>query len=358
MIPTILLIEPAKQTAQSIKSILCHYNFLFIDALSDQDVQAAINNQAFDLILANCAWAQHHESRFPDKVPVVYLMEPSQLPQYEDWLLLENLDYLLTPVRAMDILLKINTYLPTVVPPQALLIMPVSESMGYLPVLLEAGIHSYQADTLDVAIKLFHTHHPDIVVLDASLSFDLIQSIHKDLQTFIQDKGLVFLSISSPELAAQPEFLSLEVCHTFAKPIWPRDVLLRFKQYLKKNKQDRPPSKKMHQTPISIKDEKEKLLQQIQVTLHHEIRNPLTSILIGSQALTHQFKEGTPEKAVLIGIETCSRRIKDVMDSLGNLKQLVVEDYMEGIEMLNLSKSLIAPSVPKETNSFSSKVSI
>ena len=78
------------------------------------------------------------------------------------------------------------------------------------------------------------------------------------------------------------------------------------------------------------------------MALHHEIRNPLTSILIGSQALTHQFKDGSPEKAVLNGIETCSRRIKEVMDSLGNLKQFVVDDYVDGIEMINLSKSTAA----------------
>ncbi|MCP4049103.1 MAG: hypothetical protein GY730_00120 [bacterium] len=84
---------------------------------------------------------------------------------------------------------------------------------------------------------------------------------------------------------------------------------------------------------------KEKLPEQINVTLHHEISSPLTSIMIGSQALSEWFADGSDEKHVISHIKDCSKRIKETMGSSGNLKNIIIDEYLDGIKMVNLSKS-------------------
>jgi signal transduction histidine kinase len=81
---------------------------------------------------------------------------------------------------------------------------------------------------------------------------------------------------------------------------------------------------------------KSEVVDRLKVTLHHEIRNPLTSIMIGSQALAHQFQEGSAEKKVLSSVEQSAKRIQTVMDTLLTNPHLPIEEYIEGVQMLSI----------------------
>ena len=63
--------------------------------------------------------------------------------------------------------------------------------------------------------------------------------------------------------------------------------------------------------------EKEKLVAKLQKSLQMDLRNPLTSVLIGSQALGRRFDDGSPEKSIIKELEYSVKKIKQIIDTFG-----------------------------------------
>jgi len=102
-----------------------------------------------------------------------------------------------------------------------------------------------------------------------------------------------------------------------------------------------------------IQSEKLASITQITVSLNHEINNPLTSVLADIQfALLKLRKNGVDTQGVtrtiscLEAAEQEALRIKSIMENLRKLTKPVVEDYIPGIKMININKSVEASSAP------------
>jgi two-component system, NtrC family, sensor kinase len=84
--------------------------------------------------------------------------------------------------------------------------------------------------------------------------------------------------------------------------------------------------------------EKEQLLKAIFVTLNHEIRNPLTSILMGSQVLKAKQDLDPDSKMIVHELEQGARRIRNTLEALDQLTTIELIEYVRGIMMVDLQK--------------------
>ncbi|MFA5928624.1 MAG: hypothetical protein WC838_04945, partial [Candidatus Margulisiibacteriota bacterium] len=96
-----------------------------------------------------------------------------------------------------------------------------------------------------------------------------------------------------------------------------------------------------------IQSEKLASITQITVSLNHEINNPLTSVLADIQFTLQKMKHYNNDPKELERIVLCLQtaeqealRIKSIMEDLRRLTRPVVEDYIPGIKMINIKKSV------------------
>lgn len=82
------------------------------------------------------------------------------------------------------------------------------------------------------------------------------------------------------------------------------------------------------------------LLNQVHVTLHHEIKSPLTGILIGAQALSKRVT--TEERPVLSEIIESAKKIQHTLDRLSSSTSIKSEEYLNGTQMAKFD----TPSTP------------
>ncbi|MFC1478660.1 hypothetical protein ACFL57_04300 [Candidatus Margulisiibacteriota bacterium] len=96
-----------------------------------------------------------------------------------------------------------------------------------------------------------------------------------------------------------------------------------------------------------IQSEKLASITQITVSLNHEINNPLTSVLADIQFALLKLRSGKYDMESAARAITCLQtaeqealRIKTIMEDLRRLTKPVVEDYIPGIKMINIKKSV------------------
>lgn len=214
----------------------------------------------------------------------------------------------------------------------------------------ERNYRIIEAEDGQKALDLIKKDMPDLILLDIVMpnlnGFETLKIIRGTPE--LQHLPVILVS-TVEEFSSKREGFLIGADDYIVKPFKPEELLLRVDVFLKiKKERDALVLKAVsltesqkelldHQSNI-VEKEKEILLKQVYVTLHHEIRNPLTSVLIGSQILKEKFGKDTPEKKILVEIETCAKRIRDVMDALGELKSIILEDYLAGIKMLHLPK--------------------
>lgn len=88
-----------------------------------------------------------------------------------------------------------------------------------------------------------------------------------------------------------------------------------------------------------LRQEKEELIRQIYLVLQQQIRHPMLSILAASEVLKEQFPTTIPAHNIACQIEICAKRIRDILETLGNLKTIVLDDYLYGTTMVDFEKS-------------------
>jgi len=215
---------------------------------------------------------------------------------------------------------------------------------------LEDQYHIIECDSGQKAIDLIAEEKPDLILLDVLMpemnGFETCRLIKKNPKT--KEIPVIFVT-ALEEILAKKEGFDIGADDYITKPYDTEELILRVSLSLKmKREQDSIKSRLLEVARESrklskdqekvIEKEKELLLRQIYVSLHHEIRNPLTTILIGSQLLdTMKLKE--TEKKIISEIISCSKRIRDIMDSLGKMKNIVLEDYVKGTKMVKMKDS-------------------
>jgi DNA-binding response OmpR family regulator len=85
---------------------------------------------------------------------------------------------------------------------------------------------------------------------------------------------------------------------------------------------------------------------EMTVTLHHEINNPLMSAFADVELLLNDINVA-PEtlKQGLTDIKQALRRIRDIVQRIGKLREVRSKDYLRGVKMLDLERKESEPSV-------------
>ena len=95
----------------------------------------------------------------------------------------------------------------------------------------------------------------------------------------------------------------------------------------------------------AIQGERVAVISQLAVAMRHEVNNALATILAEGQLLEADARLTHPEDAQsLQSILVMTRRIRDSMDRLVTLTEAPVTTYVEGVQMIDLSKLRAPPS--------------
>jgi len=88
-----------------------------------------------------------------------------------------------------------------------------------------------------------------------------------------------------------------------------------------------------------IKDQKRELIKNIYGKLYDTVSGPLHTILEESFDLSKYYNPHSPEYKISKEVEHCAVRLKNILSSLANMNTIVLEDYIQGVPMVNLQKS-------------------
>jgi signal transduction histidine kinase len=99
----------------------------------------------------------------------------------------------------------------------------------------------------------------------------------------------------------------------------------------------------------AIEGERVVVIKQLAVTMRHEVNNALAAILAEGQLLEHDAVLTHPEdKQSLQNIMIMARRIQHSIDTLVNVTQAPITEYVEGVSMIDLNKLTSAHQRPKD----------
>ena len=77
---------------------------------------------------------------------------------------------------------------------------------------------------------------------------------------------------------------------------------------------------------------------EMTVTLHHEINNPLMAAYADVEILLANTDAGAHERVGLENIRDALRRIRDIVQRIGGLREARSKDYLKGVRMLDLEE--------------------
>lgn len=177
----------------------------------------------------------------------------------------------------------------------------------------------------------------DILIIDVSWQFPNHSSFDHFLfdMANIDNTNIFYLAtkedIIFKSLHQKPRHFILNL------PLDLHDVIWKLTKVVsKKNAVNDEKSEKV----FSIDDfdaEKEKLITKLQKSLQMDLRNPLTSVLIGSQALGRRFDDGSPEKSIIKELEYSIKKIKQIVDTFGSDEDAVFKQDTTKSSFFSLS---------------------
>jgi DNA-binding response OmpR family regulator len=347
----ILIIETEIEVINKVKWSLAQEGLELIEATNYEEALNKINEHDLDLIyltadLPGADSLELYNSIISNpktkNLSLIFLTNIDDISIEQSLSLINSCDYIVKPLDIRELVLRTRKYLG-LAPTKILVIDQNQDIQDFIKKTLNAeGLAVKTAANSRAGHEIIKEFEPQLILIDAAIA-------HKEQPDFIDKTNKKYIPttiLSSFNDSADASLASFLDSYSFIiKPLRAMDLVLRIKKDIK-NIATTTSSKKNSSTKKAaindveiLQQEKKKLLDQISVTLNHEIRNPLTSIMIGSQALKNRFEDGSDEKQVIDGIEKCSKRIKDIMDSLGNMKNFVVDDYIEGIKMLKINSN-------------------
>jgi len=259
------------------------------------------------------------------KVSILCTISESELNAPGIQLQLGAQDYIFKPFSAQDLMFRVRK-LCHINPPTVLLVSAYEDVIQQVTwALSNSGISVWATQDTANLKENYYLRQARAIICDSQF----ITAQNKSFLDQAKKLGPVLTLAPLGALSAEQTASVLDSDDFVNIPFSPIHLETRLKKLLRRP-QTPPPF-------ISEEPTERKEMDQLKIALHHEIRNPLTSILIGAQALAHQFQDGTTEKNVLNTIETSSHRIKTIMDALSNNQNFEVEEYTDGIQMLKLT---------------------
>ncbi len=181
------------------------------------------------------------------------------------------------------------------------------------------------------------SERPDMVIVDASLP-----PLNRDgiIRTLSQHDDILKIAIVDAKLPTDQFRLWTQYGDDFlTKPVSFEELSFRIHRVLPSGISTHTtiPENIVHFKPLvkaavsPVATDPKSLLGKVYVTLHHEIRSPLTGILIGAQALEKQV---TPDQqSVAHEIAESAKKIRDTLDKLAIANNVTSEEYVNGTQM-------------------------
>lgn len=332
----VLVAEPDLSSQETLRWAFYHeagVELVFVQTAFAAVVQ--LLQSSFDLAVFDAQIAQEQSGFLPQycqnsesKIPVLFTLTDQQLQQPSTQVLVSQGDYIFKPFSSQDLLYRVKRLCKSS-PTSVILCTPHEDlSQQVQWALAASGIIVWTHANPSTIFELITSKSAKAVLWD-------IQSL--DVQAMglieaVRARCPVVMLAPLTGLSAEQAQVAMQVDDYVCLPFTPIDLETRLKKQIHNRMIQDPTAMPQAHVPSA----KENELEHLKVTLHHEIRNPLTSILIGAQALAHQFDEGSPEKNVLTTIEKSSQRIKGLMDSLASNQTFEVAEYVGGVQMLKL----------------------
>lgn len=342
--PKILLVDPSETTRNFVSWSVSDYFFVLSFSSFSTTILEEHNDAA--LVILGAPHSQEAITAVQDaQLPLLLVVSSDTVSVYEPYVHMEKVDYLIQPFCPQDLVYRLKRNVLSPVPKSSVALFDpdglVSSDMRAR--WQRSGI-VLQVFLQDKPLLAFIKNKlPDLVILDAALPMHNADSLIDALKS----REIPFLGLFSDytkNIENSPVYLEADDYCIGSSEI---DMLdLRLNRLLKKKTQGSVSRKigrhtSFTESPSHIQGNGQApaLMNQVNVTLNHEIRSPLTSILIGAQVLKKSADHDSKSYQIAKEIEDASRRIQRTLDDFGQVKQVVVEDYVNGIKMLNLKRS-------------------
>ena len=194
------------------------------------------------------------------------------------------------------------------------------------------GYNVTSAENGQEALKLAFEDPPDLILLDLALPKIDGLSVCKKLKESDETSMIPIIMVTCRDTMKDKILgLKLGADDYITKPIYYVELLTRVESLLKLRELQKQ----------LIEARKLETLAQIAVSVNHEINNPLCSISANAEMLkTHMDNsdDGVLRKIDIILKEV--DRIKQVISKLSNATRVISMEYISGVKMLDLNKSI------------------
>lgn len=336
---SILIIDPSESARGLVKWTGTQAGYTVTDTTTIKEALLYLTTQPYDVVMIDGLLAQDFLLQIqsvPRPLPITIMLEhdqpiPALSPSHD-----ALVDYLFKPFDETALLFRLEKYRKPIIGKILILdtsnaitppIQQMIESMGYSLTLLDTD---KQLDTIVSELK------PDLAIIDTSLPPLNRETVMDALE---RNKGLKTLAIVDSRLSPLAIGPYIRQCTDFiTHPLSAPELRFRIQRLMPTKPITRPPqplglTSPSQNAPAEAPDSRNEksLLSKIYVTLHHEMRSPLTGILIGAQALSKRVTH--EERPVVSEIIESAKRIRDTLDTLSVSNSIRSEEYVNGTQM-------------------------
>lgn len=202
------------------------------------------------------------------------------------------------------------------------LLQTVSKRIGYTLVVettVEEALNQMESELPELILAAYELPDRDGCVLREILL--------KDPQ---RAKVPFFLLANTEDIELRLKAIQLNIAHFLIKPLEVETLVAQIQSIL---------SQKAAQEQLT-EEEKMKTIKQLSVTMNHEIKNHLATILGNAELILLKYPELGPDiENKLNKIRKAGKSIKQVLDNLNLLSKITTTMYVSKVEMLLLAET-------------------
>jgi CheY-like chemotaxis protein len=206
----------------------------------------------------------------------------------------------------------------------------------YMKTILEHYYDIVQATTAEEALDHLRKRNVDVILLDLMMPGIPGMSLLARLKEEWKEKTIpVIVLTARTDMQTKVQALESGADDYITKPFKQQELLTRIKVQLRVRILQ-------HQ---SIRSERLKAIIETAISANHEINNPLCAVINNAELLmAHPVTKGDPEiRGRLEQILANAQRIEKTLQTLANMIQPMVTEYLPGVSMLDLSRSKSSP---------------
>lgn len=224
--------------------------------------------------------------------------------------------------------------------------------MKCVEILSHAGFNVIEASSAKECFDVLEkVSLPDLIILDIVMpdmsGFEVLEILKKNKQYSALPVIIVTVQTSSEDIVAG---LDLGAVDYLKKPYVKEEMIARVNAALREKKLHEKiykHNKELYAINKSLKEANNKIEQQQQlaligsfmVSIHHQIRNPLTVALSNLQLLLKYFDLNVEVKSFISDGEMALKQIRDILNEIKDLDEVVLEDYVGGAKMVSIRKT-------------------